>query len=135
MPELNQDLIGRIVDIYAKASIPAPRMAMSPTGGAMNRVTRDATAFWHRSAAYGVIMQTSGDHPSEDAGNIGWVRSNWPTIEPLTTGFYANITQSDTEINPARSAYGDNYERLAEIKGKYDPANLFRLNANIKPRV
>ena len=135
VPELNQDLIGRIVDIYAKASIPAPRMAMSPTGGAMNRVTRDATAFWHRSAAYGVIMQTSGDDPSEDAGNIGWVRSNWPTIESSTTGFYANITQSDTEINPARSAYGGNYERLAKIKGKYDPANLFRLNANIKPRV
>ncbi len=131
--ELDDKLVDSAIELYAAAPVRSPRIAISPHGGQMNRVAPTATAFWHRSPAYSVIMQTSGDEPAEDAGNMGWVRQNWPAIESATVGIYANINQTDREKNPARSTYGGNYDRLVTIKGRYDPANLFRLNANIRP--
>ena len=95
---------------------------------------RDATAFWHRGALYSVILQTSGDDPAEDAANVGWARSQWPLLEKFTSGFYANTNLSEIASARVREAYGGNYERLLSLKRKYDPTNLFRLNANIDPR-
>jgi FAD/FMN-containing dehydrogenase len=131
--KLDDDLIDAAIGAHATSPIRSPRIAISPHGGAMGRVERSATAYWHRGASHSVIMQTSGDDPSEDAGNMAWVRSSWPAIEPFTRGFYANINQADLEKNPARGAYGGNLERLVAIKNRYDPTNLFRLNANVRP--
>jgi FAD/FMN-containing dehydrogenase len=135
LEKLDDKLIDNAVGLYESSPLRSPRIAFFPVGGAMGRVERDATAYWHRSAAYALIMQTSGDHPTEDAGNMAWARSSWPAIEPFTSGFYANINQTDSEKNPARGAYGGNYERLVTIKNRYDPTNLFRLNANVRPTV
>jgi FAD/FMN-containing dehydrogenase len=62
-----------------------------------------------------------------------WVRHAWAQLEPLTRGYYVNIASDDQHANAIRGAYGDNYPRLAALKKRYDPTNLFRLNANIKP--
>ena len=62
-----------------------------------------------------------------------WVRHAWTQFEPLTHGNYVNLASTDDRDSRVHAAYGDNYPRLAALKKRYDPANLFRLNANIKP--
>jgi hypothetical protein len=61
------------------------------------------------------------------------VRRAWAHVEPLTRGQYVNLANTDDRDSRVHAAYGDNYPRLATLKKRYDPSNLFRLNANIKP--
>jgi FAD/FMN-containing dehydrogenase len=131
---LNDDLIDAMLEIIRSAPVPRARIAMPPKGAAVDRIARDATAFWHRGALYSVLLQTSGDEPAEDAGNVGWARSQWPVLEKFTSGFYANTNLSEIPSARVREAYGGNYDRLLSLKRKYDPTNLFRLNANIDPK-
>ena len=131
---LDHDLIDVMLEVIKGAPVARPRIAMPPKGGAVDRVARDATAFWHRGALYSVLLQTSGDDPDEDADNVGWARSQWPLLEKYTAGFYANTNLTEVATVRIRDAYGGNYERLLSLKRKYDPGNLFRLNANIDPR-
>jgi FAD/FMN-containing dehydrogenase len=132
---LEPDLIDVAVETMAGATVPRPRIALPPKGGAIARVPRDATAFWHREALYSVLLQTSGDEPGEDKSNVGWAKEKWPALEAFTAGFYANTNLSEMPADRTREAYGGNYDRLLELKNKYDPRNLFRLNANIRPQV
>jgi hypothetical protein len=92
------------------------RIAVPPKGAAVDRVARDATAFWHRSAQYSLLLQTSGDEPAEDSGNVGWARSHWPALEKFTVGFYANTTLSEAPAARVREAYGGNHDRLLSLK-------------------
>ncbi len=131
--ELGSDLIELTVDTIARAGVPRARIVMSPRGGAIQRVARDATAFWYRDALYNVLLTTTGDDSASDAPNTAWAKASWPAIEAFTDGFYANTNLADTTAERMRGAYGGNYERLVTIKNKYDPTNLFRLNANVKP--
>ena len=72
--------------------------------------------------------------PAEDAArNSEWVRKVWAQMEPLTRGQYVNIAATDDRDARLHAAYGDNFSRLAALKKRYDPNNLFRMNANIKP--
>jgi hypothetical protein len=72
--------------------------------------------------------------PAEDAArNTDWVRKVWTQVEPLTHGQYVNLAATDDRDARVHAAYGDNYPRLAALQQRYDPNNLFRLNANIKP--
>ena len=61
------------------------------------------------------------------------MKARWPALEAFTSGFYANINLSEMPADRMREAYGGNYERLLALKYQYDPTNLFRLNANVKP--
>ena len=67
--------------------------------------------------------------------NIEKVRANWKELQPLTKGFYTNLADVDTTLAGYRENYGANLERLVELKAKYDPGNLFRLNANVPPKL
>ncbi len=134
MKRLDNDLIDVLLDTIAGATVPRPRIALPPHGGTIQRAPRDMSAFWHRDALHSVIIQTSADDPADDAGNVDWVKAKWPALEAFTAGFYANTNLSDMPADRTREAYGGNYERLLALKNKYDPTNLFRLNANIKPQ-
>jgi FAD/FMN-containing dehydrogenase len=61
------------------------------------------------------------------------VRSGWKAAEPLTDGFYVNELAHDDPARRVQATYGANYKRLVTLKKRYDPTNLFRMNANIKP--
>jgi FAD/FMN-containing dehydrogenase len=134
MNRLEDDFIGAAVEMVASATIPRPRIAMPPKGGAVERVAPEATAFWHRKALYSVVLQTSGDVPADDAANVAWARASWPTVESFTKGFYANTNLSEMPADRVNETYGGNYDRLVALKARLDPTNLFRMNANIRPR-
>jgi len=103
-------------------------------GGAISRVAPHATAYFNRGASHNIGVANLWKMPAEDAArNSDWVRKVWMQIEPLTRGQYVNLAATDDRDARVHAAYGDNYPRLAELKKRYDPNNLFRLNANIKP--
>ncbi len=103
-------------------------------GGAINRIAPDATAFSHRSVNYDTLVTITYKMGVDPAPHIQWLRDYFATIEPHTYGFYANDIMEKNNQNTNRN-YQDNYKRLVTLKNKYDPANLFRLNANITPEV
>jgi hypothetical protein len=108
------------------------RVALDHAGGAYSRMPQDATAFPNRSAIYWIGLLSGWKDPGENDERIAGVREAWKQVEPLTEGFYSNL-DLERGLEQNRSNYGANFERLAVIKGRYDPMNLFRLNANVPP--
>jgi FAD/FMN-containing dehydrogenase len=111
-------------------------IAFQHAGGAISRVAPTDTAYWNRGANYSMGVIGFWKVPGDGAErNTEWVRGAWKQLEPLTHGRYVNITSDPNDSHAHTAAYGDNYPRLAALKKRYDPSNLFRLNANIKPAV
>ncbi|HET9781491.1 MAG TPA: FAD-binding oxidoreductase [Candidatus Dormibacteraeota bacterium] len=104
-------------------------------GGAIGDRDAMATAMGNREARY--IFLAAGtwrpEDPARDA-NIGWVRSSWEALARFSTGGnYVNAHNGDDEEVRTRAAYGHGYDRLRQVKGRYDPDNFFRMNRNIEP--
>jgi FAD/FMN-containing dehydrogenase len=100
-------------------------------GGASKRVAGNATAYPHRDAEFVMNVHTRWDDPGEDQRCVAWAREFFNATAPHATGgVYVNFITEDEERVP--SAYGGNFDRIAEIKRRYDPDNLFRLNQNIQ---
>jgi FAD/FMN-containing dehydrogenase len=105
-------------------------------GGAMNRVDPSKTALGERSAPYLFSLDISWTDPADNDSAIAWTRDAWAEMKPFSRGgAYLNFPGQGEEGEALlRASYGDtNYDRLVEIKTKYDPTNLFRLNQNIVP--
>jgi hypothetical protein len=104
-------------------------------GGASGRVAENATAFAQRYALAN-MMTVSGwrqgvDDPAE---HIKATRGYWSTLEPFSRGFYVNDLAREATSKDINANYRGNYPRLVALKQKYDPTNLFRLNANLQPK-
>jgi FAD/FMN-containing dehydrogenase len=104
-------------------------------GGAVSRVSRAATAFPHRYARHTMITVVSWKVEDDGAPHTAWIKRYWSKLEPFTHGFYNNAMGGDETAAAINENYRENYPRLVAIKNKYDPGNLFRLNANIQPTV
>jgi FAD/FMN-containing dehydrogenase len=105
-------------------------------GGATARVGAGETAFGDRSMPYMFSIDSIWTNPEDDARNIAWTREFWARLEPQSHKgrLYLNFPGLGEEGEELlRRTFGDNYARLAAIKAKYDPHNLFRCNQNIKP--
>lgn len=103
-------------------------------GGACARVPDDATAFAHRYAMANMMALTGWRHGGEDpARHIEATRRYWSTLDEFTKGFYVNDMPREATASDISSNYRGNHAKLVALKAKYDPTNLFRLNANIKP--
>ena len=103
-------------------------------GGAINRVHADATAYPHRDIEFIMNVHTRWSAPAEDQTCIAWARQFFDATAPFATGgVYVNFMPDDESQRVQKGAYAGNYQRLAKLKAKYDPTNLFRMNQNIKP--
>jgi FAD/FMN-containing dehydrogenase len=102
-------------------------------GGAMSRVAPEATAYPQRTSHFVMNVHTRWRDHGDDNACIAWARRLFGATEPFATGSaYVNFMPDD-EAERVEKIYGPNYRRLSEIKGRYDPDNLFRLNQNIRP--
>jgi FAD/FMN-containing dehydrogenase len=110
-------------------------MFMDPCGGAYARVPREATAFPRRDMAFILAIWSGWDSRDGADAKVEQMRGIWRELEPLTQGFYTNYEGKDTADARYRENFGPNLERLVALKAKYDPGNLFRLNANVPPRL
>ena len=105
-----------------------------PIRGAASRVSPDATAFPHRQGYYHLGIYSLWTDRTKNDPNVAWVRQTWKAIQPFAAGgVYVNELGDDEGVDRVQVAYGVNYDRLQRIKAKYDPHNLFCLNANIAP--
>jgi hypothetical protein len=125
-------LIDTSVQRFASAPPFVGELGFGHLGGAMGRVKPTATAYWNRLAQYEMILEAFWTERAQDEQNVKEGRAFWGAFEPFAEGYYVN-TEPSADEKRLRATYGDNYPRLVEIKKKYDPMNLFRLNANIKP--
>ncbi len=100
-------------------------------GGQVARVAADATAFTHRNVHSNFGINAMWTDESESESRIAALRKFYAALEPHMAGFYTNLNEDSEEKTWGN--YGANYPRLGKIKAEYDPNNLFRLNANIKP--
>ena len=131
---LTPKLIDTVVGFIESTPSDSFDIGFQPADGAIGRVTATASAYWNRGASHNMHVLSFWKVPGDAAErNMEWVRHAWAQLEPLTRGYYVNIASDDQHANAIRGAYGDNYPRLAALKKRYDPTNLFRLNANIKP--
>jgi len=129
LPELTPTAIDVIVE-YSHREGPVLSW-FQHMGGATSRVAVDATAYPHRGAAFNYGIMYVGMDPAQDEVAIAAVREFYAEMEPHMSGFYTNLNE-DTE-RKTWGNYGVSYPRLVELKNKYDPGNVFRLNANVKP--
>jgi FAD/FMN-containing dehydrogenase len=113
-------------------------MMMEDIHGAATRVPVDATAVPHRSAGFNLLIPSVWWEPAESAQNIAWTRRTFDNLRPfLADHRYVNYLDDDeAELggDPVQEAFGPNYERLVDVKTRYDPDNVFHLNYNIAPR-
>ncbi len=131
--ELTDEAIAAHVEHGPRAPTVSSTMHLYPIDGASQRVPAAETAFGHRDAKWSMVIVSAWEDPAEDDANIGWVRDYSAAISPHSEqGGYVNFMFSDDDDRiPAN--YGASYQRLVEVKRKYDPGNLFHLNQNIKP--
>jgi FAD/FMN-containing dehydrogenase len=108
------------------------KMIFVPLRGAVSRVSPTATAFSLREPGYEIDIAGVWSAPAEKADVVQWVQATRDTLQSFAHGVYANQL-GETSDELVRAAYGPNYDRLVEIKKKYDPNNILRLNQNIKP--
>lgn len=103
-------------------------------GGKINTIASDETAFPSRYAQHNLISGSFWTVGVDSAPHMAWSRRYWKTVSPFTDGFYINdeFSESQKEVN---LNFLGNYERLVQVKNRYDPTNLFRLNANIRPSI
>ena len=131
LPELTEVAIAAITTAIQDAP-PRSRVLIAPIQGAVTRVPTSNMAFALRQRGYDVWMTGSWSAPGEKASVVQWIKALRATLQPFSHGVYVNAL-SETSDELVRTAYGPNYARLVEIKKKYDPTNVLRLNRNIKP--
>lgn len=132
---LTDELIERLADCAAAAPSPYSTIDVWYQGGAMARVPEGDTAFANRKAPYLFGIEGNWQAEADSAENVSWVRDTFATLSSFSDGgVYLNFPGFLEEGRRLlREGYGRNYDRLAEVKARYDPANLFRFNANIVP--
>lgn len=129
--ELSDDAIEVILAGVASLPDPQSEIFIAHIGGAMARVAPDATAFPQRAAHFVMNVHTRWEDAGKDDACIAWARHLFDMAAPHAAGsVYVNFMPED-EVDRLAGAYGDNMDRLSEIKARYDPENLFRLNHNI----
>ena len=130
---------GMIDAIEAMAANPKPfaqTANFTQVGGVISEIDTKATAYANRDAKAQIVLGGSWPKPVDQAEEwIASVRKDWETLVPFTNGFYINNMMGDEGDKKIRDNFGENYDRLVELKNKYDPTNLFSVNANIKPTV
>jgi FAD/FMN-containing dehydrogenase len=129
---ISNELVQAIADGFQADPVRGTTFFFQIAGGAIERVPVDATAFPHRYASHTMFTMITWPLDTDGEPHKAWQRKYWGTLEPFTNGYYTNET-ADEGQKAINSNYQGNYERLLALKRRYDPGNLFRLNANIRP--
>jgi FAD/FMN-containing dehydrogenase len=133
-------LADEAIDTHIAQAAAAPSdlslMHLYPIDGAARRVDKKATAWSTRDATWSMVIAGISPDPAKAEALKSWGRAYWKAVHPFNLdGAYVNFMMDDEADGRIQATYGENYARLASIKAKYDPANLFRVNQNIQPTV
>ena len=130
---LNDEAIEEHIEHGARTPCLESAMLLFPLDGACQRVANDATAFAFRDASFATVIGASWPDPADSERNIAWARAYFQALKPHSEeGGYVNFMSAD-DAGRVRDNYRQHYARLAAIKHRHDPTNLFHLNQNIVP--
>jgi hypothetical protein len=131
--ELSDQAIDTHLEWAAKAPSELSLAHLYPIDGAVHRVGRNETAWGFRDATWSMVIAGIDADPTKAAEITAWAKGYWEAMRPYTLGgSYVNFLM-DEGVERIKATYRENYDRLTEIKKKYDPDNFFRINQNIKP--
>jgi FAD/FMN-containing dehydrogenase len=134
LPPLTDSAIDAMVSLAWQKTSPASFSLLFHLGGVIDERSEDASAASGRDAAHALNINAAWSAGGSRHPDIAWCREYFAAMEPHSTGgVYVNFLHSDEGEARIREAYGGRYERLARIKGRYDPGNVFHSNQNIKP--
>jgi FAD/FMN-containing dehydrogenase len=136
--EFVKELTDQVIDVHLAYGPRVPHVSSAvhiyPIDGAAGRVAPGDTAFSYRDARFATVIAAMYPDPQDTPANVAWVREYHAALSAHSAGgAYVNFLMEEGQERIA-STYRDNYPRLAEVKRSYDPANLFRVNQNIKPQ-
>jgi FAD/FMN-containing dehydrogenase len=136
------DFVGELSDAAIEAHIagahempnPFSLVHLYPIDGAVQRTAPGDAAWRTRDATWAMVIAGIDPDPSGAGAISRWARSYWDRVHPHSrAGGYVNFMMDDEGEGRLRATYGENYDRLVALKGKYDPTNFFRVNQNIAP--
>lgn len=130
---LNDGLFDAVIEYIGKLPSPQCEIFFAAIGAATSRPAPESTAYAHRDARFVMNVHGRWEDPADDERCIRWSRDFFKASAPFASGgVYVNFLTAD-EGDRVKAAYGQNYERLTQVKRQYDPENLFSMNQNIKP--
>lgn len=134
MKDLPKDAIDLHVKFAKKMPTRYSTMHMYVIDGEASKPLKTATAWNYRDAKYAMVIVGVSDSKEDQEKITTWAREYWEALHPYSLGGgYVNMMMEEGE-DRIKASYGSNYDRLVQIKTKYDPGNLFRVNQNIKPQ-
>ena len=135
LPRLEPGMLNKVI-AHAEAIVsPHSSIFLFPIDGAINRLPEDHSAVGNRRSGMVLNLAASWEKAKDDSANIEWARAAWRDMREYSTGgTYINFLTEEEGEDRIRDAYGDNYQRLVDIKTRWDPQNLFRMNKNISPQ-
>jgi hypothetical protein len=133
LAKLSDEVIDKLVAQLSSITTPFSQISGWVMGGAVSRVDPEATAVGEREVGFDFSMAAAW-LPSDlnSARHVGWVRQGWEALRPHSVGVYSNFI-SDEGASGVEAAYGKRLQRLTALKDRFDPTNVFRMNANIPP--
>jgi len=136
LPNLESKMLSKTMR-HAKSIVsPHSAILLFPLDGALKRLPEEHSPVGNRDAAWVLNIAASWEEAEDDKKNIEWTREAWRDIRHFSTGgTYINFLTEEEGDKRIHAAYGNNYERLVEVKTNWDPENMFRMNKNIAPRV
>jgi FAD/FMN-containing dehydrogenase len=134
LPRIDSALCEKAIEHAARIRSPHSAVVLFQIGGALNRLNEDHSPVGNRDARYVLNLAGSWEQADEDRANIEWAREAWEEMKQFSTGgTYINFLTEDEGPERNQAALGRALQRLAEVKTRWDPKNVFRTNRNIKP--
>ena len=122
------------IEQAAKTPTELSLMHLYPIDGAVHRVGKHESAWNCRDATWSMVIAGIDPNPQNAEAVTHWTKAYWEAVHPFDLGgAYPNFMMDDEGDARLKATYGDNYARLVELKSRYDPGNLFRVNQNIRP--
>lgn len=134
LADLSDEAVDAMVDAFAACPSPMTGIAIEHMHGAVTRIGVSDTPVPHREPGFDLLIASAWTDPGATDKNIAWARETYAAMEPhFARRRYVNYLGDDETGDAVRAAYGSNYDRLAAVKRRYDPDNIFRSNHNIEP--
>lgn len=135
LPRFEQELLAKAAEHAGRIVSPHSAIILFPIDGALNHLSKEHSAVGNRDARGVINITAAWEKADDDKVNIEWARAAWRDIRGFSTGgTYVNFLTEEEGDERIQAAYRDNYRRLVEIKMRWDPDNVFRINKNITPQ-
>ncbi|HEV8581965.1 MAG TPA: FAD-binding oxidoreductase [Thermoanaerobaculia bacterium] len=135
LPRAEPEMLSKLQEHARSLRSPHSAIVLFPVGGALGQLPEEHSPAGNRDAELVLNITSAWEKAEDDAANIEWTRAVWRDLRRFSTGgTYINFLTEEETGDRIHAAYGKNYERLVEVKARWDPGNLFFMNKNIAPR-